>query len=276
MMAMAMRGVGRCVVMIAALIAASASATHAGDDGARALLDRIKQLNQTTRKWNDRVQRMQLTIVDRRGGEYRRELEVMTKRNGDASRSIMFLHAPPQVQGIGFLQWVAPQEPDRQWLYLPALKRVRQISGGARTESFVGTDFSYEDLSIMADVLEWGEDKAQARMAGSETIDGHDSDIVELTLTPAAEVSYGKIRLWIGRDDQVVHKYVFLDAQGQPLKTLLLSDIRNVGDIPAAHRLEMRNERSGSHTLVEMTELKYNTGLDDEVFTQRRLEKGAS
>src|SRR4029453_19203276 len=105
MMAMAMRGVGRCVVMIAALIAASASATHAGDGRAGALLDRIKQLNQTTRKWNDRVQRMQLTIVDRRGGEYRRELEVMTKRNGDASRSIMFLHAPPQVQGIGFLQW---------------------------------------------------------------------------------------------------------------------------------------------------------------------------
>jgi hypothetical protein len=252
-------------------------AAPAADADARALLDRVKQLNETTRKWTDRVQHMRLTIVDRRGGEHRRELEVMTKRyDGDASRSIMFLQAPPPVRGIGFLQWVAPREPDRQWLYLPALKRVRQISGGARTESFVGTDFSYEDLAIMAEVLDWGEDKAQARLAGRDTIDGHDSDIVEFIPTAAAEVSYGTIRLALGRDDQVVRKYVFLDAQGQPAKTLLLSDIRDAGGIPAAYRLEMRNERSGSHTLVELTELKYNTGLDDEVFTQRRLEKGAS
>jgi hypothetical protein len=248
-----------------------------GDDGARAALDAVKRLNDTTRKWTDRVQRMSLTIVDRRGGEYRRELEVLTKRYGDeASRSIMFFHAPPQVQGIGFLQWLAPQEPDRQWLYLPALKRTRQISGGARTESFAGTDFSYEDLSIVAEAVDWGPDKAGAALAGAETIDGHPSDIIELTPTAAAEISYGTIRLWLGRDDQVVRKYEFVDPSGQLAKTLLLSDIRDSAGIPAAHHLEMRNERSGSHTLVELTDLRYNTGLDDEVFTQRRLEKGAS
>ena len=114
------------VVLIAGVVSAARS-----EDGARARLDQVKQLNQTTRKWTDRAQRMSITIVDRRGGEYRRELEVLSKRYGtDASRSIMFFHAPPQVQGIGFLQWIAPQEPDRQWLYLPALKRTRQISGG--------------------------------------------------------------------------------------------------------------------------------------------------
>src|SRR5262249_57578838 len=145
----------------------SGVAGAAGGDAARAKLDQVKALNQTTRKWTDRVQRMQLTIVDRRGGEARRELEVMTKRYGtDASRSIMFFHAPPTVEGIGFLQWIAPQEPDRQWLYLPALKRTRQISGGARAEDFARTHFSHEDLSIVADRLGWGEDKAAAALAG--------------------------------------------------------------------------------------------------------------
>ena len=260
-----------------ALTCAAALSASAADDGARALLDRVKQLNPTTRKWTDRVQRMHLTIVDRRGGEYQRDLEVLTKRYGDdASRSIMFFHAPPQVQGIGFLQWVAPQEPDRQWLYLPALKRTRQISGGARSESFAGTDFSYEDLAVMADVLEWSDDKAHAVLVGSETIDGHASDVIELTPTAAAEVSYAKVRLWLGRDDQVVRKYEFVDDRGQLAKTLLLTDVRDVAGIPAAHHFEMRNERSGSHTAVELVDLRYNTGLDDEVFTQRRLEKGAS
>ena len=67
-----------------------------------------------------------------------------------------------------------------------------------------------------------------------------------------------------------------LHPVSQLAKTLLLSDVREAAGIPAAHKLEMRNERSGSHTTVDLTELKYNAGLDDEVFTQRRLEKGAS
>jgi hypothetical protein len=273
------RGSGqRCLpIAVTALALGTLLGAAHGDDLARARLDQVKRLNETTRKWTDRSQQMRLVIVDRRASEAHRELEVLTKRYGpDASRSIMFFRAPPQVQGIGFLQWIVPQEPDRQWLYLPALKRTRQISGGARTESFVGTDFSFEDLSIMADVLDWGEDKASAGLTGMETIDGHDSDIIELKPTAAADVSYGKLRLWLGRDDQVVRKYEFWSADGQLAKTLLLSDVRDVGGIPSAHRLEMRNERTGSHTTVELIALSYNSGLDDDVFTQRRLEKGAS
>ena len=266
----------RCAVAVAAFTVVAVGGVAPGDE-ARALLDRVKQLNQTTRKWNDRVERLQLAVVSRRGDEARRDLEVFTKRYGDdGSRSIMFFHAPPQVEGIGFLQWTAAREPDRQWLYLPALKRVRQISGGARTESFAGTDFSYEDLAIMQDVLDWGEDRAAGRLVGNETIDAHVSDIIELTPTPAAEVSYGTIRLWLSRDDQLVRKFEFVGSDGQLAKTLLLSDVRQEGAIPAAHHLEIRNERSGSHTTVDLTALRYDTGLDDDFFTQRRLEKGIS
>lgn len=269
------RGAGRAAAAAAVMLAVAAVGAEEG--GARPLLDAVKRLNETTRKWTDRVQQMKLTIVDRRGGEAHRELEVLTKRYGEeASRSIMFVRSPPTVRGIGFLQWIAPREPDHQWLYLPALKRTRQISGGARTDSFVGTDFSYEDLSVIADVLDWGDDSAHAALGRRETIDGQVCDIIELTPTPAAEVSYGQIRLWLGRDDQVVHKYEFVSREGQVVKTLQLSDIRTIDGIPAAYRLEMQNQRSGSHTLVELTKLQYNIGLDDEVFTQRRLEKGAS
>lgn len=262
---------------MAAVMLALAAAAGARADDARAILDKVKQLNQTARKWTDRDQRLQLTVVSRRGDAAHRDLQVWTKRYGDdASRSLMFFHAPPQVQGIGFLQWIAPHEPDRQWLYLPALKRVRQISGGARTESFAGTDFSYEDLSIMQDVLEWGDDRAAARVLGEETIDGHAADIIELAPTPAAEVSYGKIRLWLSRDDQLVRKYELVDSDGQLAKTLVLSDVRQAGTIPAAHHFEMRNERSGSHTTVDITALRYDSGLSDDLFTQRQLEKGIS
>ena len=186
----------------------------------------------------------------------------------------MFFHAPAQVAGIGFLQWTDPRGEDHQWLWLPALKRVRQISGGARSESFVGTDFSYEDLSIMVEALDWQDDKATSTRLGEETVDGMACDIIEMRPTADADVQYASVRLWLGQGDQLVRKFEFRDAAGTLLKTLLLSDIRSEQKIPTAHRLEMRNEQTGSHTTVTVSDLAYDTGIADEEFTQRRLEKG--
>jgi hypothetical protein len=246
-----------------------------GDDAARAALDRARALNQGERHWRDRRQRMTLTIVDRRGTEYQRQLDVVSKRGeGDTVRSLMFFQAPAQVQGIGFLQWTDPRGEDHQWLWLPALKRVRQISGGARSESFVGTDFSYEDLAIMAEAVDWQADKATATLVGEETVDGAACDIIELRPTADADVGYGAVRLWLGRDDQVVRRFEMRDGDGTVAKTLALGDIRTERNIPTAYRLEMRNEKTGSRTTVVVSELAYDTGIADEEFTQRRLEKG--
>ncbi|MFN8644749.1 MAG: outer membrane lipoprotein-sorting protein [Candidatus Binatia bacterium] len=218
---------------------------------------------------------MAVTVVDRRGEAIARDFEVLSKRGeGDAVRSLMFFHGPPQVAGIGFLQWNDPAGEDRQWLWLPALKRVRQISGRARTESFVGTDFSYEDLAIMMEAVDWQEDRAASTSMGEETVDGVACNVIDLRPTPAADVTYASVRVWLGRDDQLVRKFELRDGDGTLLKTLLLSDIRTETRIPTAHRLEMRNEKTGSHTTVVVSELAYDTGIPDEEFTQRRLEKG--
>lgn len=263
---------GRLLPLAAAALLA---VTARGDDGARAALEKARALNHGERHWTDRRQRMTLTIVDRRGGEFQRELEVISKRgDGDVVRSLMFFHAPAQVEGIGFLQWTDPRSEDRQWLWLPALKRVRQISGGARNESFVGTDFSYEDLAIMAEAVDWQDDKASATLIGEEAVDGARCSVIELRPTPAADVSYGAVRLWLGADDQVVRKFELRDADGTVAKTLLASDVRPEKNIPTAHRLELRNEKTGSHTTVVVSALTYDSGISDEEFTQRRLEKG--
>lgn len=265
----------RRLALLSLGLALLAAGIARGDDAARAALDRARALNHGERHWSDRRQRMTLIVTDRRGGELRRELEVVSKRgDGDAMRSLMFFRAPAQVAGIGFLQWTDPRGEDYQWLWLPALKRVRQISGGARGESFVGTDFSYEDLAIMAEAVDWQDDRAAAAMVGEETVDGAPCDVIELRPTANADVTYGSVRLWLGREDQTVHRIELRDTGGTLLKTLLLSDIRPERDIPTAHRLEMRNEKTGSHTAVVVSGLAYDTGVADEEFTQRRLEKG--
>ena len=264
----------RISVLVLGVVALSVGAAR-GDAAAQAALEKARALNHGERHWSDRRQRMSVSVVDRRGSEFQREFEVRSKRGeGDAVRSLMFFHAPAQVAGIGFLQWTDPRGEDHQWLWLPALKRVRQISGGARSESFVGTDFSYEDLSIMVEALDWQDDKATSTSLGVETIDGMACDVIEMRPTADADVQYASVRLWLGQGDQLVRKFEFRDAAGTLLKTLLLSDIRTEQKIPSAHRLEMRNEQTGSHTTVMVSDLAYDTGIADEEFTQRRLEKG--
>jgi outer membrane lipoprotein-sorting protein len=242
--------------------------------GAQALLARVKKLNDTTRKWTDRTQHLKLTIVSRRGSERHREVQIQTKKYGeDASRSLLFFLAPAEVRGVGILQWLEPEGPDRQWLYLPALKRVRQITGASKHESFVGTDFSYDDLAIISEVMDWSEQEAPSAPAGDETVDGHACAVIDREPTESVDVGYGRIRLWLDRDELVVRKLEFYDT-GRLEKTLLLSDISPVGRIPSAHQMEMRSERGGSHTVVEFEEIRYDTGLKDDVFSERRLERG--
>ncbi len=259
--------------VILALLALAARPA-AGEESAWDLLAKVRQLNQTTRAWSDRSQRLDLTIVDRRKSESHREMEILTRKSGpDASRSILFFLAPAAVRGVGLLQWVEPQQADRQWLYLPELKRVRQITGSSKQDSFAGTDFSYEDLSIMTEILDWTEAKASATLRGDETIDGHLCAVIEF-VPKDDDSAYGKVRLWLDRNDLVGHKFELDNRKGALAKVLLLSDIRLVKNIPTAHRLEMRNERSGSSTVVVFTKIEYDTGLSEDVFSQRRLERG--
>jgi outer membrane lipoprotein-sorting protein len=241
---------------------------------ARDLLARAHELSQTTRKWNDRTQRLALAIVDRRGGERHREMVIHAKKYPeDRARTLLFFESPPEVKGVGFLQWADPHGKDEQWLYLPELKRVRQISGGTKRESFVGTDFSFEDLAIMAEVLDWSEQDAHAQLVRSELLDGRPCHVVELTPV-GKDLAYGTLRVWMTADDLIIVKIEMYDTSAQLAKVLQMSDIRAVGAIPTAFHTEMRNVQSGSHTTVTLSEVKYDSGMGDDLFTQRALEHG--
>jgi len=185
----------------------------------------------------------------------------------------VFFETPPEVKGVGFLQWADPHGKDEQWLYLPELKRVRQISGGAKRESFVGTDFSYEDLAILAELIDWSEQDAHAQVARDEALGGRACHVIEL-IPAGKDLAYGKILAWFAADDLTILKLELYDKAGQLAKVLTASDIRPVGAIPTAFHLEMQNVQNGSHTVAEFRDVKYDTGLSDELFSEHALERG--
>lgn len=265
---------GRMRYTVIAAIAILAAVAPAGATTARELLDQTRQLAQTTRKWTDRVQRLTLRIVDHRGGERHRELVINLKKYPeDRNRSIVFFESPPEVKGVGFLQWADPHAKDEQWLYLPELKRVRQISAGAKHESFVGTDFSYDDLAIIGEITDWTDADAHTNLVRDEALDGRACHVIEFTPT-GKDLTYGKVIAWLTADDLVIVKFEMDDKSGRLEKVLTLSDIRTLGPIPTAFHMEMKNQQSGSHTVVDFSEVKYDTGLADEMFTERALEHG--
>jgi outer membrane lipoprotein-sorting protein len=263
----------RAAVLVALLVVLGPVA-H-GAETAREILDQRKALDEGPQHWDDRHQHMKLRIVDKRGSERLRELEVYERRYpGDENKSIVFFLAPAEVKGTGFLAFTHKGRAADQWLYLPALKRVRQITARARSESFMGTDLSYQDLDLLQDMTHWTEEDARSSLRGIEPIDGVDCWAIELT-PQREDISYEKIVLWLSKDDLFPRQIEFYaDAGGEAKKRVAQRDVKVVDGIPIAHRVDVQSPGAGSRTEMEVSEVRFNKGLDDSLFSERYLQRG--
>jgi len=262
-------------VAAAPTAAAPAPVATKAPSEARQLLDEGRRLDDTTRAWNDRTQRLKLRIVDGRNIERRRELIMRTLKgpDGEDKTTTVFI-TPPEVRGTSFLQFAHQDRDAEQWLFLPALGRIRQIAAQSKNESFMGTDFSYRDLELLTDVFEWTEEEAPARLVGTEQIDGVEAAVIELT-PRKKDVGYQKVRLTMTKPDLVIRRMEFFGSSETPKKLLRLDDVRNLGAIPTAFRLEMVQPQAGSKTEVDVVDVRYDQKLSEDLFTTRALERGA-
>jgi len=252
----------RLAAVAVAVVLALASAARA-DETARQILDRRKTLDDTTRHWDDRHQKMKLTIFDRRGGE----------RVRDEQKTILFFLAPAEVKGTGFLAFTHKGRAADQWLYLPELQRVRQITARARNESFMGTDLSYHDLDLIQEMTSWTEADARSTLRGEATVDGTPTYAIEET-PQREDIGYKKVVVWLGRDDLVPRRLELYEDEAEPKKRVVQSDIKPIGAIPVPHHVEVATLAAGSHTVIEIADVQFNQRLDPELFSQRYLERG--
>ena len=203
-----------------------------------------------------------------------RELELYDRRDpGDEQKTILFFLAPAEVKGTGFLAFTHKGRAADQWLYLPELQRVRQITARARNESFMGTDLSYHDLDLIQEMTSWTEADARSTLRGEATVDGTPTYAIEET--PRREgIGYKKVVVWLGRDDLVPRRLELYEDEAEPKKRLVQSDIKPIGAIPVPHHVEVATLAAGSHTVIEIADVQFNQRLDPELFSQRYLERG--
>jgi len=234
----------------------------------------IMQLVDARDDGDDLIQHMQQRLIDSRGSVREREMISLRKDYGRDSKSITYFLAPSNVRDTALLTWDydGVAKDDDQWLYLPALKKVRRISSSDRGDYFMGTDFTFEDIKQTPELEDYN-----WTLTGSESLQGQDVWVVEgepKTDDLKKNLGYSKTRYYIRKD---IHMYIrvdFWDRKGQELKHLVSEEIRQIDGVWTATRGTMTNIQSDHRTELEFSEQRYNTGLSDSTFSERMLKRG--
>ena len=222
----------------------------------------------------DMVARVVMTLVTARGEQRVRDLTLL-RRNGDGGRQKYFLyfHSPADVRGTAFLVGKEPGRDADRWLFIPAINLVQRIAARDAESSFVGSDFSYEDVSgrpLPADsrklLREESLDLPAARQAG-----GRACYVIESV--PKTRASFTRKLAWIDRANFLPLKEEYYDAQQTLFRVFTADEVRDADGLPTVTKRTMKNVKSGHRTEVVFTQVKYNAGLGEDVFTERALRR---
>ncbi len=211
---------------------------------------------------------MEMTLRNRAGKESTRNVRVKTLEvNGDGDKSLSIFDEPADVKGTASLTWSHADKPDEQWLYLPALKRVKRISSKNKSGPFMGSEFAFEDIGSQE------VDKYTYKFLRDEQLDGADTFVMERY--PVDKNSgYTRQMVWVEKERYVALKIDFYDRKDALLKTLTASDFKQYLDkYWRAATLEMINHQSGKSTRLDFQDYQFKTGLKDSDFEKNALKR---
>jgi len=218
--------------------------------------------------WKDSTSDMLMFLRNKQGQESLREIKTKTlELLDDGDKSLTIFNQPRDVKGTSFLSFSHPVGNDDQWLYLPSLKRVKRISSRNKSGPFMGSEFSFEDLSSFEI------EKYHYNYLGDETVNGLDSYMVEQF--PVDENSgYTRRIVWIDKVEYRVQKIDFYDRKNSLLKTLSYENYQQYLDkYWRADSAMMINHQSGKSTELQWSNYVFSTGLTDGDFNRNTLKR---
>jgi len=210
--------------------------------------------------------RVKLVIRNKRGQERIRTIESKSIDVDGLRWTLATFVEPADVAGTKLLSKEVKEGPDLQYLYLPALKEKRRIAGSAKNESFMGTDFTYNDLEQSA-----VEESTYVRLADEE----HSGlDCFRIDATPEDKDSdYSKLSLWIEKEDYIPIKIYFYDKKGDHLKTMIAQVIEPIDKEMTITKLMMKNVKRGSKTTMHMESIDRKKRHPKALFDENALDK---
>ena len=216
-----------------------------------------------------------MTIIDGKGRKRVRKLAQLSKLydSGETEKKLIRFLEPADVKGTGFLTYDYQNEDDDKWLYLPALRKTRRIVSSENAKSFMGSEFSYADLTPPTI------DDFTYKILGEET----KNNVVcwKLEMIPkdediADENGFSRKIMFIGKDDYVVREAIFYDLDTELLKKFTVHEIREIDTKNHKYRLihmKMENIQNGRKSIYKIGKIQFSPKIKDQYFTTRYLER---
>lgn len=217
---------------------------------------------------NDQEGNLTMSLINSRGEIRAREIKQYLKDYGDMEKKIMFFLSPADVLNTSFMSWNYSQvgKDDDQWIYLPALKRVKRISSDSKSDYFMGSDFTYDDLG------DRHPNDDTHKLLREETLAGESCYVVESI--PKADYMYSKTITWVIKDKWIGKKKEFYDEDGDLLKILTVNKVEKIKSYLIITESEMHNVQKDHKTKMQLKKVKLDIGIDDNQFTERMMKRG--
>lgn len=209
-----------------------------------------------------------MLLKNRHGEESTRYIRLKTLEvEGDGDKSMSIFDRPRDVKGTAFLSFTHKTASDDQWLYLPALKRVKRISSRNKSGSFMGSEFAYEDISSQ-EVEKYTYKYIKDDSCG-------DAECFVIERFPVDELSgYTRQVAWIDKNEYRPYKIIFYDRKDALLKTLTYTGYQQyLGRFWRADKMFMENHQTGKTTLLSWENYQFGNGLTKRDFDRNSLKR---
>ena len=211
---------------------------------------------------------VEMVLVEADGEAKSRIIEQYGRESNGLSSNVIVFHRPASVEGTRFLSIERADRDDDQWIYLPALGRVRRIAGSEGGNSFMGTDFSYDDLQG------WELEDFSYELLRREEVGRWNTYVVEATPLPGADVAYSRIVHFVDPETWIPVRIELYGEDGEVSKVNRVGRIETVQGYPTIIENTMENLRTGHRTELRVTNFAYNENLPEGLFSVRFLETG--
>ncbi|MCD6233582.1 MAG: outer membrane lipoprotein-sorting protein [Candidatus Marinimicrobia bacterium] len=209
-----------------------------------------------------------MTLTNKQGESRVRTLKQYIKYGDEVDKKIMFFQAPADVRGTSFMNWsYADGRDDDQWIYLPALKRTKRISSDGKSDYFMGSDFTYDDLG------DRHPDEDTHTLLREETLEGKTCWVVE-SIPKEEDYMYSKTITWVMKDNYLGLRREFYDEDGDLLKILTIKKFDQIDGFWTILETEMKNVQKDHKTNMAFNNVQINRGIPDRRFTERSMTLG--
>ncbi len=250
-------------ILAAAAAALIAGTLHAGDTAMTA--DQImEKANQAFYyAGDDGRSDVEMTIRDAQGGTRSRSLTILRLNEGANQKFYVYFKAPADVRNMAYLVWKKDQGNDDRWLFLPALNLERRIAPGDKRTSFAGSDFFYEDVS--------GRSLTEDTRELVETTDT--SYVVLNKPVTAGSAEFAQYKVWVDKTTFLPMKSEYYDAAGKLYRTIVSQKVETIDGFSTVLEAVATDLTTGSSTVNAFSNVRYNLGLNPNIFTQRFLRR---